>query len=606
MMKKHRNAIDLYYSGYVKRSGDKVFLHSPSVCYTYSEVEIITNALARDIVSHTRWQNVIIPVQLEDDLSVAVCVLAILKANAAFVLVNPADANLKEIAAKHSDSPVWLVAPGAESGCPAGCIPITIDRNKLNCYLGKNTGKLRRNLPRSRREDLLAQLQSTSGTTGQAKVNYLQQFDICDFVNAYREQFEESFNAEGYMQYLSVYFAYGTENMLTALLNASPLFFLENMERNDLRRVFGKCALQNVQVLLLPAAVVNLIAKQDQLIAAIPETLKVIAAAGEDVYLSGALIRHLREKEIGFFTVYGNSEMHATLLQKADLSEEKITSRKTSIGSPFSSCDAVILDNEGKPVTDRGVVGTLYVSHAGKGSEHYHPKRLLNKQLGVVLPGCSDIYYNTRDLAYMENSGIRLTGRSDARVKIRGYWVALNDVHGVLMGFPEITGAYVNAVTDANQCRTIAAVYTANQEISKQELHRRMQNRLQEHEIPGLWIQVDTMPLNTSDKPDKSKCDAIIEAAVAERNRHTAAEDHDLSAAVDSIFHKYANDIGAGYADMEFDELGIDSLTFVIVLCEVEALLEIRVDTASMDLSQINTPNKMKNYAMEVYRNGTD
>ena len=67
---------------------------------------------------------------------------------------------------------------------------------------------------------------------------------------------------------------------------------------------------------------------------------------------------------------------------------------------------------------------------------------------------------------------------------------------------------------------------------------------------------------------------------------------YDIADTIKAIFSKYCEEICV-MADSEFNDVGIDSLVFLVILCEIEESLNIRLNMEIMNFNEINTLNKL-------------
>lgn len=95
-------------------------------------------------------------------------------------------------------------------------------------------------------------------------------------------------------------------------------------------------------------------------------------------------------------------------------------------------------------------------------------------------------------------------GRIDDIVKIRGHRVELGDVEWVLGRHPDVGQVAVVATTDGDQ-RRLVACFVGTRDIAPLELRNHAVERLPDWMVPVAYVQMDELPLNTSNKVDRRR-----------------------------------------------------------------------------------------------------
>ena len=108
--------------------------------------------------------------------------------------------------------------------------------------------------------------------------------------------------------------------------------------------------------------------------------------------------------------------------------------------------------------------------------------------------------YKSGDLALINPAGeIEFHGRKDNQVKLRGLRIELGEIEEVINSFPEVKNSIVIAVDNTYLC----TYYTAEREVSPEELRNFAAEKLAYYMVPDVLIQLDEMPLTQNMKIDK-------------------------------------------------------------------------------------------------------
>lgn len=166
-------------------------------------------------------------------------------------------------------------------------------------------------------------------------------------------------------------------------------------------------------------------------------------------------------------------------------------------------------------------------------------------------------------------------GRIDDIVKIRGNRVELGDVDWVLGRHPDVRQVAVVPTMDGDQ-RRLVACFVGERDVSPLELRNYATERLPDWMIPVAYVQLDELPLNTSNKIDRRRLPpedwARGRPARSWRSPAPGAET-DLAALFAGLLH--VDKVGA---DDHFLELGGDSLLLAKLQGHIEQDLGTRIE----------------------------
>ncbi|MDS1272468.1 AMP-binding protein [Lipingzhangella sp. LS1_29] len=182
------------------------------------------------------------------------------------------------------------------------------------------------------------------------------------------------------------------------------------------------------------------------------------------------------------------------------------------IGSPIPGVRALVLDDNGEEVTHAGT-GELYVCTPFQ-SEGYLDRGLRSDAfLSHPLGRDERQWYRTGDLVRREADGsIRLLGRVDFQVKIRGVAVNLAEVERTLLSHPDVLEAGVTTVPDPVAGRALLSVIrrTQESELTSLSLRRHCVQRLPRAFVPTNFRVLDeALPRTSTGKVDRTALDRL-------------------------------------------------------------------------------------------------
>jgi len=221
--------------------------------------------------------------------------------------------------------------------------------------------------------------------------------------------------------------------------------------------------------------------------------------------LSGELAERLADKGRELWNLYGPTEstIWSTIL-KFEGRHEKQADACVSIGRPIANTQVYILDTTLQPVPI-GVSGDLYIGGDGLADRYHNRPELTGERFIDHLfsdePG--QRLYHTGDIArYRDDGNIEFLGRSDHQVKIRGFRIEMGEVEAALIAHPAIREAI--AVTDQEDDAGRLLAYLTGESIPTTQLRRWLQKQLPDYMIPSLFIPLVTFPLTPSGKVDRN------------------------------------------------------------------------------------------------------
>jgi amino acid adenylation domain-containing protein len=199
--------------------------------------------------------------------------------------------------------------------------------------------------------------------------------------------------------------------------------------------------------------------------------------------------------------MYGPTEasiMATALVLDAEARRRFSRLAKVPIGSAVASAECYVLDPALR-LQPRGVPGDLYVGGPGL-SQGYLGRP--GQTAGAFLPHPwrrGERIYRTGDRARWADGGLEFLGRVDEQVKIRGVRVELGEVEAVLREQPGVSEAAVVL----REGRLVAYVVGEEGMPGRSELRAGLRRVLPEAMVPGVYVELERLPLTASGKLDR-------------------------------------------------------------------------------------------------------
>ena len=249
------------------------------------------------------------------------------------------------------------------------------------------------------------------------------------------------------------------------------------------------------------------------------------------------------------------------------------------LGRGISEVQLLVMNAAGRQA-GIGEVGEIYFRspHIAKG---YWADEQLTRERFIMNPFTrdgDDVLYRTGDLGrYLPDGNVEPLGRADMQVKIRGFRVELGEIEALIGQHGAVRECAVIAREDAPGDRRLVAYVVLDKESSPSagELRRHLKDKLPEYMIPGLFVMLDELPLTPNGKQDRN--------ALPAPEQKRAGGEGDLDRArtpVEEILAEtWAEILGVESVglDENFFELGGHSLMAVQVLARVAERLRVEL-----------------------------
>ncbi|SMH47742.1 non-ribosomal peptide synthetase [Azospirillum agricola] len=409
----------------------------------HAALEAATDRLARLLVAHGLEPRDRVAVLANRSVESVVALLAILKAGAVYVPLDP-DYPAARLAAMLERAGCRLVLvdrPGDESALPPGSPPALA----VAPVLEPGTAVPDLPLP-AVAPDEVAYIIFTSGSTGQPKAVMVEH---AGFVNMALGQIEAFGLGAGdrVLQFASPSFDASLANLFMALFAGGAVVLPDKAVIESVPRFLEFLAASGTTVATLPPTYLRALDR-----AAMP-TLKVLITAGEAAPVAD--LTHYADR-LRAFNAYGPTEASvcATIHRVSGADAALV---RVPIGRPLPNTSLHILDGAGQAVPV-GVPGEVHLGGAGlargyRGDEAQTAARFVTAAWGERL-------YRTGDLACWRPDGtVDFLGRADEQVKISGHRIELGEIEEALRGVPGVRDGAVAAVTRTDGSQALAAYY---------------------------------------------------------------------------------------------------------------------------------------------------
>lgn len=308
------------------------------------------------------------------------------------------------------------------------------------------------------------------------------------------------------------------------------------------------------------------------------DSLQQVFCSGEALLKSQVEAFRQQLPAVSLHNLYGPTEA-AIDVSYWDCSND--VSAGVPIGEPIANIQLLILDQQFGLVPD-GAVGELCIGGIGLARGYLNrpdltaDRFIANPYFQAGKASCSERLYRTGDLVSRRKGGwIDYHGRTDFQLKIRGFRIEAGEVEFQLQQLPGVESAVVVARSLSGSQQLVAYVKAdSDQQCRVDELRLALSHRLPDYMVPSLIIQLTDWPLTVNGKLDRKalplpELDVSVEFLAAQ----TETERQLIEIAA-NLLQRTAADISV---TADFFSLGGYSLLAVKFLLQVEAVSGIRL-----------------------------
>jgi amino acid adenylation domain-containing protein/non-ribosomal peptide synthase protein (TIGR01720 family) len=544
----------------VRRTPDATALVYGDARLSYRELNARANRLARCLIGKGAGPERIVALALPRSAGTMVAMLAVAKAGAAYLPVDPGLPDARIAAMLADAAPVLtLTAPGA--ALPGDGPRLELDQAGL---AAEAEGERDDGLADAERGGLIRPANSayviyTSGTTGIPKGVVVAHGGLANLLSSHRDGFVAAAGGGRLRVALTASFSFDTSLEGPLLMtDGHELHVIGEDLRHDPQALADYVAEHRVDFLdLTPSYLQQLL--PTGLLTGPRHRPKILMLGGES--LSEGLWEQLAAApDTASYNFYGPTECTVDAL-----SSPVAAGQHPSLGRPLPNVRGYVLDRRLGPVPP-GVPGELYLAGPQLARGYLNRPGLTARQFVACPFGPpGGRMYATGDLVRWTPGGqLDYLGRTDEQVKIRGYRIEPGEVETGLLRHPGIAEASVVAREDQPGARRLVAYVVPGdgEPADAAQLRSWLKGRLPEYMVPSAFVVLDRLPLTVSGKVDRRALPApeVRDASKAYLAPRTAVE-----AELAGI---WAQLLGANRVGVEdnFFELGGDSILSIQVV----------------------------------------
>jgi amino acid adenylation domain-containing protein len=348
--------------------------------------------------------------------------------------------------------------------------------------------------------DNLAYVIYTSGSTGMPKGVMVAHHPLAMHLSAIGEVYDVR-PGDRELSFFSMNFDAAAEQWMTPLCEGGTIVLSSaaGLAADNFTHLVRR---HGITTLHLPPAYLRLILPSSRDAAS---SVRVCIAGGEAWYASDLAATAAAFPLARLVNAYGPTETIITPTSWVSSSAAGIDGDYAPIGQPVGERDAYVLDAELNLVPP-GVAGELYIGGLGLARGYLgRPGLTADRFVSHPFSQSGGRLYRTGDLVRWRMDGqLEYMGRLDHQVKVRGFRVELGEIEAQLLAQPGVCEAAVVAQESRNGARLVAYVAPhAGVLLNSVLLKTTLSAVLPDYMLPSLFVFLDTLPLSPNGKVDR-------------------------------------------------------------------------------------------------------
>jgi len=496
---------------------------------TYSELDERSNRLAHRLIGYGARPGVLVGLLSGRGVETVVCFLAILKAGAAYLPLDPEQPETRLEWIVRSAAPGLLLAeerllPKLAGTYPADTADVVLLARSaearhprilgLEKLLADTVAESASRPSLASAPGRLAYAMPTSGTLRAPSVVALSQAALACSIQAMRETLGVGTD-DKLLSAASFSFSASVRQLFVPLCQGATVVIAGPEQQRDPLALLSLIKEQGVTIwdtvptvwsyaietlLSLPADVrTNLLDNRLRLILTTGETLP---------WRVPFTWRNVVRQRARMMNLYSQTETVGTVCSYLIPEDVALQEGSVPLGRPVAFTEVMVLDNLRQPVLP-GELGEIHVS-GPRLAEGYLRREDLTADRFVPSPFArqrGERLYRTGDLGRcLPDGNLSFTGRADHRVKIRGQRIELSEVEEALRSHPGIVEALAITRSDpSGELRLVAYVVTRPEDGSSlSDLKSHLRRILTGAGVPEVFVRVPALPRTASGKPDRA------------------------------------------------------------------------------------------------------
>ena len=200
----------------------------------------------------------------------------------------------------------------------------------------------------------------------------------------------------------------------------------------------------------------------------------------------------------------------------------------------------------------------------------------------------------------MPSGSFECLGRTDNQVKLRGHRIELEEIETHINKFNDIKQSVVIALETSETDKVLQAFYTSENNIDPKIIENYLSTKLPSYMIPTIFIRGEEFIQTANGKIDRKRILECIEVNVdpsysheTNSNELTENQNKILEVIISNLKETFSNKVSL---DMNFIDVGLDSITFIKIVVALEGEFGFEFDDDMLLITKFPTVQSMVEY----------
>jgi len=475
------------------KNPDNLAIECGDMKYTYSQLNSVANSIASSLIAMGLGNENIVAIAVNRSFEMIASILGVLKSGCAYLPIDPDYPQERiDYMLQDSNSKLLITSTNVSEKSALKCKNIVTVEDLITA---ENNMHVHKNI----NNDLstLAYLIYTSGSSGTPKGVMIEHMSVVNLVEGIWNAIDFS-NCKKFLATTTVSFDIFVLETLFPLLKGMSIVLADEIEQIDplkLHKLVEKYGTDVIQ--MTPSRISMLLnsTKGEHIL----QSSKIVLVGGEALPLSLLKkIQSITRAEI--FNMYGPTETTVWSTVK-----RLTNSNIISIGKPIANTRIYMLDDDNR-ILSIGNEGELSIAGDGLSRGYLNNDEMTKNKFINLNDIIAERVYKTGDLAeWLPNGEIKLLGRLDDQIKLRGHRIELGEIEYQTTLHKSITAAVAVVSSDNIGSDFICMYFMADDKINIPELKEHLLMKLPEYMVPSYFIQIDNIPYTPNGKVDKKE-----------------------------------------------------------------------------------------------------
>ncbi|MFR9727967.1 amino acid adenylation domain-containing protein [Saccharopolyspora sp. MS10] len=538
---------------------------------SYAELDELSGRLARALRARGIGEGSIVALCQAKSPELIASVLAVLRAGAAYLPLDPGHPpDRLALAVRHAAAVLVLADE------PARALPGTTAEVRTPAELAAEAATAPDDAEVRVGLEAPAYVCCTSGSTGLPKAVQVSHRNLASAQASWQREYGLGGDARVHLQLASTAFDVFTGDLVRALCSGGTLVLVDRELLFNTALLHRTMVRERVDCAEFVPAVVRGLVEHCESRGARLDFMRVLVV-GSDVWKVEEY-RRLRElcgADTRLISSYGVTEATVDSTCFEGSTEGLEPGQPVPIGTPLPNTTCYVLDARERPVP-AGVTGELWIGGSAVATGYRGAPEQTAERFRTISPGGEPVRcYRTGDLARWDARGVlHLLGRADSQIKVRGHRIELGEVESHLAAWPQLKRAVVVARPDSGGETALCAycVPVDGAELDRRGLRRHLAEHLPTFMIPAHLVELPELPLTVSGKVDLDELPAPVAARSRDHEPITTLFEERMAAHWQTL-------LGVGEIGLQDDffELGGSSIKLIELIHHVQAEFDITV-----------------------------